>query len=374
MKVFIAGTSFALSYGGPAFSVPRLAAAVAAAGVNVYLWAPDGSAGISAVASRSAARLTLLGGSLDDALVVCGQPDVVHDNGLWLPHNHCIAVATARRKIPRIVSTRGMLEPWAIRHKWIKKAIAWRLYQRRDLVSATFLHATAEAEAESIRSRGVDVPIVTIANGADLPDLADLRPFHPDAADGLKGERIALFISRIHPKKGLPLLINAWARLRPPGWRLRIIGPDEGGHTAEVAALVGQYGLGSVVKFERPVQGKSKTEAYRSADLFVLPTHSENFGMVVAEALAHGVPVLTTRGAPWPELETKRCGWWVDPTVECILAGLAAATTTPPSALREMGERGRALIADRYGWEPIAQQFLTTYERAMSRARDRARA
>lgn len=369
MNVLIAGTSFAPSYGGPAVSVSRLAEAVAKSGVNVYLWAPDGSAEISDITSKSTARLILLGGPLDEALEACGRLDIVHDNGLWLPHNHKIAIATTRRHIPRIVSTRGMLEPWAIRHKWVKKAIAWRLYQRRDLINATLLHATAEAEAESIRSCKVGVPIVTIANGADLPDLP---PLCPQATNSLSRERTALFLSRIHPKKGLPLLIEAWARLCPSGWRLRIVGPDEGGHTRELAALVNKHGLGNAVTFEGPVEGKSKTEAYRSANLFVLPTHSENFGMVVAEALAHGVPVLTTRGAPWRELETERCGWWVDPTIDGINSALAAATITPLPILREMGERGRTLIANRYSWESIAQQFLTTYERAMSCAGDSA--
>ena len=123
------------------------------------------------------------------------------------------------------------------------------------------------------------------------------------------------------------MLIEAWVRLRPEGWRLRIAGPDEAGHRAEIEALVIRHRLAGVVSFLGPVEGKAKTDAYRTADLFILPTHSENFGMVVAEALSYGVPVLTTHGAPWSELETERCGWWVEPTVDGILSGL---TTRPP--------------------------------------------
>ncbi len=356
MNVFIAGASFQASYGGPAVSVSRLAAAVADAGAKVALWAPDGSAVTSSVVPRTGVAITRLDGSLEEALSAAGTPDVIHDNGLWLPHNHRIAELASRRGIARIVSIRGMLEPWAIRHKRVKKAIAWRLYQRRDLERSTMLHATAASEIEAVRALGVTSRIVEIPNGADLPD--QWRSAAP------ANQRQALFLSRIHPKKGLPMLIEAWARLRPSGWSLRIAGPDEGGHRAQIEDLVARCGLIGVVTFLGPVEGEEKAATYRAADLFVLPTYSENFGMVVAEALAHGLPALTTRGAPWRELETERCGWWVEATVDGVLSGLAAAIATSPETRHEMGQRGRAMIAARYGWELIAGRFIALYEQA----------
>lgn len=165
------------------------------------------------------------------------------------------------------------------------------------------------------------------------------------------------------------MLIEAWARLRPDGWHLRIAGPDEAGHRAAVEALVVRHGLAEVVSFIGPVKGDAKTDEYRAADLFVLPTHSENFGMVVAEALSYGVPVLTTQGSPWRELETEHCGWWVAPTVDGILAGLSEATATSCKTRFEMGRRGRALIAARYAWGRIAQQFLAAYAGAIGGTR-----
>lgn len=360
MKVFIACTSFAPGYGGPAVSVSRLAAAVAGTGAKVALWAPDGSAATSSVVPRAAASMTRLGGSLEEALSTAGTPNVIHDNGLWLPHHHCIATLASRRGIARIVSVRGMLEPWAIRHKRLKKAIAWRLYQRRDLERATMLHATAVSEIEAIRALGVNSTIVEIPNGADLPEQSR----EPVRSAAPASRRQALFLSRIHPKKGLPMLIEAWARLRPAGWSLRVAGPDKCGHRAQVEDLVARRDLNGVVTFLGPVEGEEKAATYRAADLFVLPTHSENFGLVVAEALAYGLPVLTTRGAPWRELETERCGWWVEPTVDGVLAGLSAAIATDPEGRVEMGQRGRALIAARYAWESIAQRFIVVYEQA----------
>ncbi len=362
MKILLVSASFDRDYGGPAVSVSNLGAALVGAGARVGLWAPDGSAKKSTVIPQATEDLVLLGGSLEDAVRTFGDPDVVHDNGLWLPHNHKIAVFAARRGLPRVVSIRGMLEPWAVGHKWIRKLAAWQIYQRRDLEQASMLHATAESESEAIRARGLNTPIVTIANGVALPEVSLLAP-----RPASQGEvRRALFLSRLHRKKGLPMLIESWARLRPDGWQLDIAGPDEAGHRAEVEALIQKNSLSSVVSFAGPLEGKAKESAYRAADLFVLPTHSENFGMVVTEALSYGVPVLTTRGAPWSELISARCGWWVAPTIDGILSGLAEATTTAPEVLLEMGRRGRDLVAERYSWGHIAPGFVAAYTTVLS--------
>ena len=105
------------------------------------------------------------------------------------------------------------------------------------------------------------------------------------------------------------MLVEAWARIRPQNWILRIAGPDEAGHQKQVERAVSAAGLGEVVSFTGPIEPEMKKSAFFDADLFVLPTHSESFGMVVAEALAHGVPVLTTTAAPWSILRERGCGW-----------------------------------------------------------------
>jgi glycosyltransferase involved in cell wall biosynthesis len=361
MKLLLVSASFGRDYGGPAVSVSYLGAALTTMGPRVGLWAPDGSATVSSVIPQSNGNLVRLGGRLEDALGEFGQPDIVHDNGLWLPHNHKISILATKLRVPRVVSVRGMLEPWAIRHKRIKKAVAWQLYQRRDLERASFLHSTAESESEAIRAQGLKARIVTIANGTVLPNesLMKRRP-------RVLGEtRKALFLSRLHPKKGLPMLIQAWATLRPVGWRLDIAGPDEGGHRVQIQRLIHDHNLSGIVSLLGPLEGEAKEIAYREADMFVLPTHSENFGLVIAEALSYGLPVLTTRGAPWAELTSARCGWWVDPTVDGVLSGLIDATTATPETLIVMGRRGRKLVAKNYSWEHIAQSFFDAYEKTL---------
>ena len=367
MKVFVAGTSLLPSYGGPAFSVSRLATALTEAGAEVGLWAPDQSAGFTPLlpAQSSVRRLT---GTEAEALDSFGKTDVLHDNGIWLPHNHRLAALAERRGIPRVVSTRGMLEPWALNHKRLKKNLAWCLYQCRDLKQARCHITTSEAEAQNLQDLGLGVPIATVPNGVDVPEERP-RGVGSGAERAVRGGlRTALFLGRIYPIKGLPMLIEAWARAQPDGWILRIAGPDEAGHQKQVEKAVCDAGLGQVVSFTGPLAYGMKKSAFFDAELFVLPTHSESFGIVVAEALAHGLPVLTTTGAPWSILPESGCGWWVDATVDGIAEGLRQATILDPETLRSMGAKGRALVSARFGWKFVADRMLSTYEAILADA------
>jgi glycosyltransferase involved in cell wall biosynthesis len=361
MKVLLTVTSLLPSYGGPAVSVPGLAAALADAGAEVGIWAPDQSAA-AAPNLPSESQVQRLVGTEIEALARFGKPDVLHDNGIWLPHHHRLALLAVANGIPRVVSTRGMLEPWALRHRRLKKRVAWALFQQRDLKRASLHHATAEAEAENVRGLRLGVPVVVSPNGVNLPEQRSRAADSPVEQFVPNSPRTALFLSRIHPKKGLPMLVEAWARVRPKGWILQIAGPDEGGHQKAVETAVRAAGLGDVVVFSGPVHDRAKWKAYSQADLFVLPTHSENFGIVIAEALAHGVPVLTTTGAPWPALAEFGCGWRVEATVDGIVKGLATATRIDSDSLRAMGRRGRSFVSAEFSWKRIANVMLSQYQ------------
>jgi glycosyltransferase involved in cell wall biosynthesis len=352
VKVFLSCTSLKPHYGGLAFSVAQMAAALSRAGVKVGLWSADGSVMDTPLLGTEVPFLRF-GGNLRDALDRF-QPDIVHDNGLWLAHHHRVAQICRARGLPRLVSPHGMLEPWARRHKKWKKDIAWHLYQRNDIASADGLHATAVREAENLAKLGLGVPIHLIPHSISIPTERVLF--------ASQRVRTALFMGRLHPVKGLPMLIEAWSRVRPESWRLILAGPDEAGHRAELETLIAARGLGEVVTFVGPLGGEKKEEALSGADLFVLPSHSESFGMVIAEALAHGLPVLTTTGAPWPALTQEAMGWRTPTTVEGIATGLVTATTRDAQALREMGARGRAFVAAEFGWEKVSQKFLSMYD------------
>ena len=158
------------------------------------------------------------------------------------------------------------------------------------------------------------------------------------------------------------MLLDAWADLRPADWELLIVGPDEGGHRAQLEAQAGRLGFADAVGFSDAVSDIEKWELYRSASLFVLPTYSENFGVVVAEALAAGVPALTTTGAPWSELNERSCGWWVAPEPREIRDALADALARPDADRKAMGLRGRELVRERYDWAAIAARMAEVYD------------
>jgi glycosyltransferase involved in cell wall biosynthesis len=341
--------------GGPAYSVPALAKALQKEGIEVELWTCVPSAVPPHGLVTKCVQPKALAAKMQEAQKA--NPNlIIHDHGVWLPWNHQVAKAAAKAKIPRVVSPRGMLEPWAMGYRAAKKWLAWRLYQKRDLQSAALLHATAEAEAQNLRELGLTPPIHVASNGVTLPPSTLVkRPTSNQV-------RTILFISRLHPKKGLLDLVAAWSRIKNPDWRIRIIGPDEKNHRSEVQAAIAAAGLTSFIHIEPALAGSAKWQAYADADLFVLPSYSENFGLVVAESLACGTPVITTRATPWEELETHRCGWWIETGSIALQETLEKAIELPLDDLSIMGQSGRELIADRYDWASIAVSMRRAYQ------------
>lgn len=285
------------------------------------------------------------------------RPQILHSNGIWHPLNHWATSAARRHQIPLVIHPRGMLEPWALGWRATKKRLALAVYQQRDLESAALLIATADQEAENFRRLGLRQPIAVIPNGVDL-EGGRAGSFEEVAFSG--GKRRALFLSRVHPIKGLQNLLKAWAATETRDWILQIAGPDEGNHLRDVLELAQQLGISDQVQWLGEIDDQSKWGLYRSADLFVLPTFSENFGVVVAEALSQGLPVITTTGAPWRDLQTHGCGWWVEPTEMALHQALNEAVALPTERLVEMGRHGRNYV-QRYEWSIIAGQMCGVY-------------
>ena len=361
VRVFLAGTSLDPSYGGPAYSVSRMAIALTESGVQVGLWTPDQSVATSPLLAPDSAVLRLTGPAAR-ALDSFGKSDVLHDNGLWRSHNHRLAQLAGARGIPRVVSTRGMLEPWAVRHKSLRKRLAWPLYQKRDLQRAAILHTTSEAEAANVEHLQLGVLVRVIPNGIDAPDPSVDRALDLTVTT----QRTAAFLGRLYPVKGLPMLIHAWARVRPPNWVLKIAGPDEANHQREIEAAIHATGLQDSVLLVGTLHGRAKRQFLEQSDLFVLPSYSESFGVVVAEALAHGVPVLTTTAVPWPTLTNHQCGWRVPATIEGLAKGLTECTSLDETTLRAFGANGRNLVAREFEWGSVARRFIGLYEDVMS--------
>ena len=369
--------------------------------------------------SQSVAIFQANGDQFDELLF---KPDIVHIHALWTPFLHQ-AVRWARKNgLPYLISPHGMLTPWALGQNRFKKMLALALYQYSDLRRAALIHATADSEVNDLRRLGLKNEVCVVPLGVNISN--------EDVA--MRGNQVKtmLFVSRVQRKKGLLNLVRAWKILvdefkssggrsaekinyvHPLGWRVLIAGPDQEDHAHEVMALVKELDIASDFELLGPVYDAQKDALYVAADCFVLPTYSENFGSVVIEALAHGCPVITTKGAPWSELlgakaclaewqnssvaewlnnqnvareesstypsklatpanpaiaANGRSGWWIDIGVEPLVVALREAMMLSDVERHQMGMNGRQLVMEKYAWTGIAKQMVLGYEQAFAK-------
>jgi len=283
------------------------------------------------------------------------QSDILHSHGLWMFPNVYPAWAVRGTDCRLVLSPRGTLAPAALARSPFVKRVFWTL-QREVISRAACLHATSNNEYDQIRAFGVRAPVAVIPNGIDLPGKIDNVRIEG-------GRQRMLFLGRLHPIKGIDLLLQAWRQVqgRFDNWELRLVGPDEGGYGERMKRLAAELGA-ERVSFGGPAFGAQKWAEYAASDLFVLPTHTENFGMSVVEALAAGVPVIVTKGAPWSELPKQGCGWWIDIGTEPLVECLDNVLRIPKTTLAEMGGRGREWVRERYGWARIGKMMVETYQ------------
>ena len=282
-------------------------------------------------------------------------PDVIHSHNLWMMPNVYPAWAVRRSCCKLIVSPHGALAARALAESAIKKKVFWWLMQHRALKDAACFHATAVSECEDIRRFGFRQPIALIPPGTDIPDIVPSSP---------TDRRRLLYLGRLHPIKGLDLLLNAWAALYRmfPEWDLEVVGPDNDypGYRVQLEGLATKLQLQRIA-FRGPVYGDEKARAYQQAELFVLPSYSENFGLTVAESLAAATPVVVSKGAPWEGIESHHAGWWVNADLPSLISVLENSLSQSRNDLAVMGMAGRAWMQDEFSWSRVAQMMDRTY-------------
>ena len=396
MKILHVISGISRSSGGPSRSSQGLVAAECRAGVDAWIYPFDGAEPWI----EGVRKYKLKGVELSAADLT--QFAIVHIHGIWSPRLHNVAKMCRAAKIPYIIAPRGMLEPWSLKQKWLKKRIARFLYQDKDLKCAAALHATAESEADQFRKLGFRNPVVISPNGVNVPGNFN----RVERAERVDGERKrVLFVSRMHPKKGVLELVEAFSRLVVShqslvvnNWVCELVytlnGEFEREYEAKVKARILELGMSyqdtdgyihqpEIEKpsnsdvhlhlsssphfiFTGPLNDDTKWDAYDRADLFVLPTYSENFGIVVAEALWTSVPVITTKGTPWSELEEYKCGKWIDlpaegsnlSTWEALDEALVSVMSMSDAERGEMGKRGRKLVEEKYTWDAVCKAMV----------------
>jgi len=279
--------------------------------------------------------------------------DVVHITGTYsFPVIPALFLCRIWRK-PLVWSPRGALQRWAgTSHRAAKWA--WeRLCNRLLVEGRCVLHVTSEAEGRMSAIRIPRAPIACIPNGIELPQLENGRQWRPG------GEFRLLFIGRLDPIKGIENLLRALKTPMAENARLSICGSGAKDYEDKLRQLVATLALGARVRFLGHVDRPEKSRVFFESDACILPSFSENFGMVVLEALAHGIPVIASRGTPWAGLERQGCGLWVDNSP----AGLAEAIQQIERAdLDIMGTRGRQWMEKDYGWTSIADRMFEVYK------------
>jgi glycosyltransferase involved in cell wall biosynthesis len=375
----------AFVYGGPPRSVLALCRALrhAGAAVEVVTSTANGDGELPAAVSAQKTfdgvpvtyvprsfpkryfRAAELAATLDRHAADC---DLVHLHGCWNAFGWAAARWCRRAGRPYVISPRGMLHPWSFRSGRVKKWASYHVVERPTLERARLIHATSQHESDEIARLDLGVDVVVVPNG-----LEELGPSPVGERDAFRerfgyghDDFVILFLGRLHPKKGIDTLLDAMRRVAAvsPDARLLIAGDGDPRYVASLTALARDLVDAGRVRFAGHLVGAERRDAFASVDAFALTSHSENFGLGIAEAIGVGLPVVVSRGCPWPQIEEWRAGFWVDNTPEAVAAALTSLAADRPAA-RAMGERGRVAIRAHLGWDRLAGDMLQAYSRAL---------
>ena len=363
MRICIFTTSIDKKGGGPSRSVPILARGLSEVGVETTLLTGYSSEMNTHLLDGTSVEVKTIPQNISirqlERVLLEGRYDLIHGQNLWIPLYHKMARVARKHGIPYMMTPRGCLEPWCMRQKRLKKLIAFHLYQKKDLQRASCVLATAKMEADNMRALVISTPIAIIPNGIDVSEY----PCRPLSSKNSVRKQI-VFLSRIHEKKGIEFLIEAWEQLhrKYSDWNVVIAGNGEEAYIADLKKMIIDKGLDSCIKIIPPVFGEDKRKLYCESALFVLPTFSENFGMVIAEAMSCGVPVITTNGTPWQELNDLKLGWCINLSLDNLAKAISEAIDLGIDSLFEMGLQCSRHIFDTYQYKEVALKNQMVYE------------
>lgn len=285
------------------------------------------------------------------------KPDLVHVNCCWMPACAFVQQMAQKRNIKVVLTPHGMLEPWIIkRHYWTRKLPALLLYQKAAIQNADYLQATAESEKENLLKLGYNSNIKIVKLGIDAESIIMKISW--------KKNKQLLFLSRVHVKKGINYLIEAADILRDDlqGYKILVAGEGDADYVASLKQQIMDKGLQDIIQLIGGVYGNKKWELFQTSDFFVLPTHSENFGLAIAESLASGTPVITTVGTPWNDLNSSNAGAWIEIGTQPLVETLRRFLSLSDGELETMGKNGRKLIETKYSAKVMAEEMMKVYD------------
>ncbi len=359
MKVLHSISGLNLSSGGPSLSTWSLVTGLRYAEINaeIITYQDDRMIGKGAfIQTIKSPRFRRFGYSniLNDFFRKADY-DLYHGHGLWQYPVHAMANSAYKKGKPYIISPRGMLYPEAKQKSTFFKMIAMYLFQKKDLRRATIIHTTCFQELSHIRNLGFLNPVALIPNSIEINI--------PPQIQGVKsGKQQIGFIGRFAPIKNIEHLINAWATTgrESENWELVLIGDGEFKYMQSLKRLAQTLGIVNI-RFTGFLNGDEKEKALQSLSYLVLPSKSENFGMVVPEALIHEIPVIASKGTPWEELNTYNAGWWIERGVKPLVEALRQAMQQSDEERQLMGRNGRKLVEENYSIESVAAKMIQLY-------------
>ncbi len=299
---------------------------------------------------------------------------IIHIHSLWLYPNVAAVSVASRLGIPYVIRPAGSLMAEPQKHRSLRKRLYAALKERRHLNGAAAVHVASGIEAKSVSEFGVRAPIVTVPNG--IPG-ARLRPMAASVSSAPTDDRTCrkvLFLGRLHPIKGLDLLARAFGKVARSRKDVHLIiaGPEgKKGYRSTVERYLRDEGVLDKTVFTGELEGERKWQAYREADVFVLPSRSENFGIAVAEAMASGIPVVVSQETPWQDVETRKAGFWVPLDAQKFAEAIITILDQPRLAA-ELSRNGCALVREKYTWDRIAKKMLHVYENIVNGRRPSA--
>lgn len=294
---------------------------------------------------------------------VAGRYDIFHIHELWHYPAYAAASVAQELGVPYIVTMHGGLGPKALGTRAFKKRLYMKFVQQNILENATALHANTLSEEKQVREHGFEQRLEVIPNGVFGSDIGALSEVASPLVPGLEGKRVILFMSRILPSKGLDALIDAFARLvsSTEDVHLVVAGPDEIGYASKLRNKIRKLGIERHVTFPGMLRGERKIRAFKMADVFVLPSHSEGFSVAILEALAAGLPLVISDNCNFSEVQDFGAG--IITSVKSEPLADALGTLIDDEGLRlDMGKRGVELVRRAYTWESISGRMFDYYE------------
>jgi glycosyltransferase involved in cell wall biosynthesis len=337
MRVALIVDSLKAKTGGPSVIVKEAKAALERTGLNIKIISNDSL--INSLKKKS-------------ALKIIGQSDICHIYGGWTYFHIKIFLLAFNLKKKIIIHPLGFYEPWSLNQKKIKKKLAWLLYQKKILLKSDLIHCASITEKKNLLKLNKNFNAQVIPYGISDDSIKN-------KINKKKIKKKAIYFSRLHKKKGIEDLIRCWNDIGNKDWVLDIYGPVHNQNYKD--HLIRMANNNDNINFFNPIyNNKKKFKIFDNYDVMILPSYSENFGMVILESLARGLPVLTTINTPWLNIKNNNAGWVINSSYTHLKAMLKKIFLYPKKEF-VIKSKNAIILADKFSWKNVSKIYVKTY-------------